>query len=63
MQSFWPLPPPRLPAGLPTGDFGWGSKTFGKMGRKKIRLIATFLQLGVQVGGWVGVEEWGGSMQ
>jgi hypothetical protein len=39
------------PAGLPTGDFGWGSKTFAKMGRKKINLIARFLELGVKVSG------------
>ncbi len=43
-------------AGLTTGDFGWGSKTFAKMGRKKINLIAKFLELGVNVsdGGGVG---------
>lgn len=41
--------PQSPPAGLPKQDFGWGSKTFSKMGRKKIQLIATFLRLGVQV--------------
>ncbi|KAI8466122.1 MAG: nucleotide-diphospho-sugar transferase-domain-containing protein [Monoraphidium minutum] len=38
-----------MSAGLTTGDFGWGSKTFAKMGRKKINLIAQFLRLGVNV--------------
>ena len=33
--------------GLTEGDFGWGSKAFAKMGRLKVRLIATFLRLGV----------------
>lgn len=37
-------------AGLTTGDAGWGSPTFAKMGRKKIRLISLFLKLDVQVG-------------
>lgn len=36
--------------GLTTGDFGWGSPTFAKMGRKKINLISLFLKLDVQVG-------------
>ena len=36
-------------SGLTLGDFGWGSKTFAKMGREKIRLIKVFLELGVQV--------------
>lgn len=36
--------------GLTTGDFGWGSPTFAKMGRQKINLISAFLKLGVQVG-------------
>jgi hypothetical protein len=36
--------------GLPTGDFGWGSPIFAKAQRKKVRLIAMFLKLGVQVG-------------
>jgi hypothetical protein len=38
-----------MKSGLTLGDFGWGSKTFAKMGREKIRLIRVFLQLGVQV--------------
>jgi hypothetical protein len=38
-----------LSAGLHTGDFGWGSPTFAKAGREKVRLIKTFLELGVQV--------------
>jgi hypothetical protein len=38
-----------LISGLTTGDFGWGSKTFAKMGRKKINLVALFLKLDVQV--------------
>ncbi|KAG1662326.1 hypothetical protein FOA52_011484 [Chlamydomonas sp. UWO 241] len=38
-----------MKSGLTTGDFGWGSKTFAKMGREKIRLIALFLRLGVHV--------------
>ena len=38
-----------MKSGLTTGDFGWGSKTFAKMGREKIRLISIFLRLGVQV--------------
>jgi hypothetical protein len=42
------------PSGLTTGDFGWGSKTFAKMGRKKINLIARFLELGVKVCVWGG---------
>lgn len=37
-------------SGLVTGDFGWGSQQFAKMGRSKIKLIAMFLELGVQVG-------------
>lgn len=36
-----------MQSGLTEGDFGWGSKAFAKMGRLKIRLIATFLRLGV----------------
>jgi hypothetical protein len=39
-------------AGLTTGDAGWGSPTFAKMGRKKIQLISLFLKLDVQVAGW-----------
>eukprot|EP00798_Chlamydomonas_sp_ICE-L_P025303 gene25303-10957_t len=38
-----------MKSGLTLGDFGWGSKTFAKMGREKIRLIALFLKLGVHV--------------
>lgn len=37
-------------SGLPTGDLGWGSPVFAKAQRKKVRLIAIFIQLGVQVG-------------
>ena len=36
-------------SGLTLGDFGWGSTTFAKMGREKIKLIRVFLQLGVDV--------------
>ncbi|KIZ02110.1 hypothetical protein MNEG_5845 [Monoraphidium neglectum] len=43
------IPTFSMAAGLTTGDFGWGSKTFAKMGRKKINLIAQFLELGVNV--------------
>ncbi len=38
-----------MKSGLTLGDFGWGSPTFAKMGREKIRLISIFLQLDVQV--------------
>ena len=38
-----------MKSGLTLGDFGWGSKTFAKMGREKIRLIGLFLKLGVDV--------------
>lgn len=38
-----------MKSGLTLGDFGWGSKTFAKMGREKIRLVALFLELGAQV--------------
>ena len=38
-----------MSSGLPTGDFGWGSQHFAKMGRQKINLVAIFLRLGVQV--------------
>jgi hypothetical protein len=38
-----------LCAGLHTGDFGWGSPTFSKIGPEKVRLIKTFLEMGVQV--------------
>ncbi|GAX79191.1 hypothetical protein CEUSTIGMA_g6631.t1 [Chlamydomonas eustigma] len=38
-----------MKSGLTLGDFGWGSKTFAKMGREKIRLIGIFLKLGVDV--------------
>jgi hypothetical protein len=36
-------------SGLTLGDFGWGSTTFAKMGREKIKLIRVFLNLGVDV--------------
>mmetsp|Transcript_17364 Transcript_17364/g.37489 ORF Transcript_17364/g.37489 Transcript_17364/m.37489 type:complete len:686 (-) Transcript_17364:496-2553(-) len=38
-----------MKSGLTLGDFGWGSKTFAKMGREKIRLVSIFLKLGVNV--------------
>lgn len=38
-----------MKSGLTLGDFGWGSKTFAKMGREKIKLIRVFLELGVYV--------------
>lgn len=38
-----------MKSGLTLGDFGWGSPTFAKMGREKIRLISIFLRLGVSV--------------
>ncbi|GLC76877.1 hypothetical protein PLESTF_001850700 [Pleodorina starrii] len=38
-----------MKSGLTLGDFGWGSPTFAKMGREKIRLISIFLKLGVSV--------------
>lgn len=38
-----------MKSGLTLGDFGWGSATFAKMGREKIKLIRVFLQLGVDV--------------
>ena len=34
---------------LTTGDFGWGSSTFHKMGRQKIALISKFTELGVDI--------------
>jgi hypothetical protein len=43
-----------MKSGLTLGDFGWGSKTFAKMGRQKIRLVELFLELGAQVGGLLG---------
>ncbi len=44
-----------MKSGLTLGDFGWGSKTFAKMGREKIKLIRVFLNLGVNVvRGWAG---------
>lgn len=36
-----------MKSGLTLGDFGWGSKTFAKMGREKIRLISIFLKVGI----------------
>ncbi|KXZ45924.1 hypothetical protein GPECTOR_49g508 [Gonium pectorale] len=38
-----------MKSGLTLGDFGWGSATFAKMGREKIRLISIFLNLDVNV--------------
>ncbi|GFR44270.1 hypothetical protein Agub_g5475 [Astrephomene gubernaculifera] len=38
-----------MKSGLTLGDFGWGSPTFAKMGREKIRLISIFLNLDVNV--------------
>ncbi|GLI67694.1 hypothetical protein VaNZ11_011960 [Volvox africanus] len=38
-----------MKSGLTLGDFGWGSPTFAKMGREKIRLISIFLNLDVSV--------------
>ncbi len=38
-----------MKSGLTLGDFGWGSPTFAKMGREKIRLISIFLKLDVSV--------------
>jgi hypothetical protein len=46
--------------GLPKGDFGWGSPVFAKAQRKKVRLIAMFLKLGVQVGSSKGAGGGGG---
>eukprot|EP00882_Tetradesmus_deserticola_P025734 GHRQ01028293.1.p1 GENE.GHRQ01028293.1~~GHRQ01028293.1.p1 ORF type:complete len:344 (+),score=91.62 GHRQ01028293.1:276-1307(+) len=43
------IPTFSMQSGLTTGDFGWGSPTFAKMGRKKINLVAMFLKLDVQV--------------
>jgi len=36
-------------SGLSTGDFGWGSKTFHKMGREKINLIGLFTGYGLDI--------------
>jgi len=36
-------------SGLTTGDFGWGSKTFHKMGREKINLIGLFTGYGLDI--------------
>lgn len=36
-------------SGLTTGDFGWGSPSFAVAGRMKVKIIAQFLQMGVQV--------------
>lgn len=30
-------------SGLTHGDFGWGSPTFAKMGREKIRCVGTWM--------------------
>lgn len=38
-----------MASGLTTDDFGWGSKTFHKMGREKIGLIVTFTQMGFSI--------------
>jgi len=38
-----------LHSGLPTSDFGWGSKSFHKMGREKVRLIEVFTDMGFDV--------------
>mmetsp|Transcript_5824 Transcript_5824/g.16640 ORF Transcript_5824/g.16640 Transcript_5824/m.16640 type:complete len:662 (+) Transcript_5824:421-2406(+) len=38
-----------MASGLTTGDFGWGSKTFHKMGREKIGLIASFTSMGFSI--------------
>jgi len=38
-----------MASGLTTGDFGWGSATFHKMGREKIGLISTFTQMGFSI--------------
>ena len=35
-----------MSSGTPTSDFGWGTKTFFKMGQEKIQLIQTFLGMG-----------------
>ena len=35
-----------MSSGTPTSDFGWGTKTFFKMGQEKIQLIRTFLGMG-----------------
>lgn len=35
-----------MSSGTPTSDFGWGTKTFFKMGQEKIQLIQTFLTMG-----------------
>ncbi|UPR03426.1 arabinosyltransferase [Chloropicon primus] len=34
---------------FPQSDFGWGSKTFYKMARRKIKLIKEFLEMGLDV--------------
>ncbi|KAL6771852.1 AXT2 [Auxenochlorella protothecoides x Auxenochlorella symbiontica] len=36
-------------SGLPTSDFGWGSKSFFKMGREKVGLVNAFLAMGFDV--------------
>lgn len=41
----WHLHACSMKSGLTLGDFGWGSKTFAKMGREKIRLISIFLKV------------------
>ncbi|KAK9813171.1 hypothetical protein WJX72_010080 [[Myrmecia] bisecta] len=38
-----------MQSGLSLDDFGWGSKTFHKMGREKIRLIHTFNKMGFDI--------------
>lgn len=38
-----------MDSGLSTKDFGWGTKTFHKMGRAKIRLIKTFLEFEIDL--------------
>jgi hypothetical protein len=43
-------------SGLPTGDLGWGSRAFKRLGRHRVALIRRFLQFGVTVSdSWVGV--------
>ncbi|XRB18460.1 glycosyltransferase family 77 protein [Pseudoscourfieldia marina] len=38
-----------MESGLTTGDFGWGTPTFHKMGREKINLFVKFTEMGFDV--------------
>ena len=43
------IPTFAMSSGLTTGDFGWGTPTFHKMGREKIRLVKDVTAMGVDL--------------